>query len=711
MRNVEYKHASMQMNFVQGDDSSFKMMRFEPGDDPSTIQRRTAFEPFVIKTAESTAAPMEGCGSIPSVWDGGPCEVLESNEKGITLKYLKRNGTLEITVRLDFIEGTNVIRQTNTVKNLSESPITLTHFSSGMICGIGMGGKLGRWDENKLRVHYCRSHWCGEAQWRENSPEDVGIYRQSMHNWDMSSYRISSTGTWSTGKYYPLMMVEDLECGSIWYLEHEGAVNWTIELGCLNDCGEGLLMMEANCADDSTGFVHTLAPNESYAATPCVFGCVKGGFEEAVRQLIRYKRVSDLSKWEKGYAPAVFNDYMNCLWALPNREKLIPLIDAAADAGAEVFCMDDGWQLENLGTWSINHEKYGADGLQGIIDYIKGKGMTAGIWLELEACERNRHLYREDCLVHRNGFVVNPERAHVNFQSPEVRNYLMGIIDRFYQMGIRYIKNDHNRSTMLGNDDGGVCNSIGLQKTMDAFLSFVDEVRQKYPDLVIETCASGAMRSDWGTLSHFALQSVSDQEYYDMTSSITAGSLAFLPPEKAGVWAYPYPVSYADRENDDYIFGEALRADRADGEETVYNMVNALCGTLYLSGRIDRADERNAALIREGVEKFKQIREHNSHAYPVYPMGRWRIGDKSASCLGLLSEDGKKMTLAVWRRTCEEDTTVIDLKKYLNASSVVRMTYPKNPMGAAFSFDAEHLTLTVQLPRQNSARFFEIEVN
>ena len=111
------------------------------------------------------------------------------------------------------------------------------------------------------------------------------------------------------------------------------------------------------------------------------------------------------------------------------------------------------------------------------------------------------------------------------------------------------------------------------------------------------------------------------------------------------------------------------------------------------------------------MEKFKQIREHNAHAYPIYPCGIWRIGDKGASCFGLLSEDGKKMTLAVWRRTCETDTAVFDLKKYLNAASVVRMTYPKNPMGAEFSFNGDELTLTVKLPKPNSARFFEIEVN
>lgn len=698
------------MKLVFGDDSSVKMARFEPVGYKSETKRFAAFEPFIIKTADSTAAPMEGCMSIPSVWDGCPCDMVRNDEKGISLKYMKCDGALEVTVDLEFIGNTNVIRQINTVKNISDRPVTLTHFSSAVVCGIGMGGKLDRWDRNKIKVHYCMNHWCGEAQWRESDLESIGIYRQSMHNWDMSSYRLSSIGTWSTGKYYPLLMVEDLECGRIWYIEHEGALNWTIELASLNNCGEGFLMLEANSADEEYGFVHTLAPNESYTASPAVYGCTDGGFEEAVRELTKYKRATSLVKWEKGYAPATFNDYMDCLWALPSRDRLIPLIDAAAEAGAEIFCMDDGWQLDSLGSWTIDHKKYGDGGLDGIVKYIQNKGMVAGIWLELEACEPDRVLYKDSCLIHRNGRIVNPSRAHINFESKEAREYLMGVIDRFYDMGIRYIKNDHNRSTMIGCDDGDVCNAVGLYRINNAFLSFIDEVRAKYPDLIIENCASGAMRSDNGTLRHFALQSVSDQEYYYMTSSITAGTLAFLPAEKAGVWSYPYPVSYADRENNDLIFGEEFRVCRADGEETVYNMVTALMGSLYLSGRIDRADELNASLIKEGVEKFKQIRAHNACSFPIYPCGRYNIGDKGMSCLGLISEAGDKITLAVWRRECGEDTVDIDMSRYLNDGSRVALTYPCDPMGAEYSFNSQTLTLKVKLPRKNSARFFEIEV-
>ena len=173
---MKYKHNNILMDFARGEDSSFKMSRFEPIDYKSVNDNNRAFEPFILKTAKSTSAPMEGCASVPTVWDGSPCEIFEQSEKGITLKYLKNDNTLEVIVHFDFIDGADVVKQTNTVKNISEKPVTLTHFSSGMVCGIGMGGELDRWDENKIRVHYCLNHWCGEAQWREDSTSKTTLY-------------------------------------------------------------------------------------------------------------------------------------------------------------------------------------------------------------------------------------------------------------------------------------------------------------------------------------------------------------------------------------------------------------------------------------------------------------------------------------------------------------------------------------------------------
>ena len=703
-----FNHGNTAMRFSKDKDSSFGMVRFETKDMDTLEKYTTAKAPYCLKTAKDTAGPMDGCGvMLPK--DSGECFFAEQTDGGLVLKY--RDGALETTVNLEYIEGADVIRQTNTVVNTGNADEIITHFSSAVVTGIAMGGLLRLHDSRKIKLHHCFSHWQGEAQWRTLTLAQAGIYHKTAHSWDALSYRISSVGSWNTGRHYPLLFVEDAECGKVWYMELEGAYNWSMEVGNLNGADGGTLYLEANCADENiNGFVLTLKPGESYTAPSCVYGCTDGGFEEGVRELLKYKRKTSRCGWDKPYAPACFNDYMDCLWGQPNREKLIPLIDAAAKAGCEVFCMDAGWSAVGNGTWSVNNEIYGEGGLAGIIKYICAKGMIPGIWLEIESVFKNTNLNKKELLLSRNGETVNPDRANADFTNPKVREYIMEVFDMLYDMGIRFVKNDYNLSVMIGAEKDGQCSTVGLQRTTDAFYSFIDEVKAKYPDLKIENCGSGGMRCDNGTLSHFELQSTSDQEFYYNNSSIVSGALAYLAPEKAGVWSYPYPISFYENRNKVNVWEDKKYiADRADGEETVYNMINALMGTLYLSGRIEHADKNNFALVKEGVRAFKKYRAHNAAAYPVWPDGHFTIDDDTHSSLGLISENGRKMTLAVWRRNSKEDIITVDLSKYTGKNSSVKLAYPSKPMnGADFAFNPSSGILTVKLPKQNSARFFEI---
>lgn len=43
-----------------------------------------------------------------------------------------------------------------------------------------------------------------------------------------------------------------------------------------------------------------------------------------------------------------------------------------------------------------------------------------------------------------------------------------------------------------------------------------------HPNLIIENCASGGMRMDYKTLSHFSVQSTSDATDYKPTAAIAA---------------------------------------------------------------------------------------------------------------------------------------------------------------------------------------------
>ena len=672
---------------------------------------------FSLSLITDGTAPMEGCASLVSHHEGSKCTSFKQNKAGITAKYLCAGDKLEVTVKMSFIPGADAVRQINSVKNVSKEKVTLNHFGSALVNGVACGG-LTKWyrDDARIKVHHFMSHWQGEAQWKTNSLSELGITKQTAHSWDMTSWRVRSIGSWSTGKHFPLVVVEDTETGLVWYMEIEGGFNWTIELGNRNGHadGEGTFFLEANAADEETGFVKTLRPGETFTAAPVLFGCTDGSFEEGVKQLLIARRKTTVAKWD-GEAPACFNTYMDCVWGAGDKNTLPGLIDAAAEAGCEVFCLDAGWYEKGLGAWTLGdkefgEKKFGKGGLKGIFDLIKSKGMKPGAWLEIESLDPNTPMADEGGVLKRFGAPV-ADSHFVDYTDPKQCEYIEGVFDMLYELGARFIKNDYNRSVMLGAEIRGSSVGEGLKKSAEAFYALIDRVKKKYPDLKIENCGSGAMRSDNGTLRHFELQSTSDQELYELNPSIASGYAACIAPEKAGIWAYPYPVSFYEIQKGLDVYADKSRMEAlADGEQTAFNMINALCGVLYLSGRIDKADAFNKQLIKDGTEVYKKYRSHNHSSYPVWPCGRLNLCDKTHSALGFLSADGKKMTLAVWKFEDSSKVIKIDLSKYFGGKEVkVEYIYP-TAIDAKFTYFANTSVLAVEMPKDYTARYFSIIV-
>src|SRR5581483_6932908 len=178
-----------------------------------------------------------------------------------------------------------------------------------------------------------------------------------------------------------------------------------------------------------------------------------------------------------------------------------------------------------------------------------------------------------------------------------------------------------------GGSGGPVSPGAGLLAANRAHLDWLDAALDRHPGLVIENCASGAMRADYALLARLQLQSTSDQEDYLRCPPIAAAAPASIAPEQAAVWAYPQP-------------------DFTD-DEIAFAMASAMLGRIHLSGYLNRMNPRQRALVADAVRVYKSVRPGIAAAVPFWPLGMPGWTDPWIA-LGLRGTEASYLT--VWRR-------------------------------------------------------------
>lgn len=695
---------------------------FDGSVDTSYLERfaRPPFELGVLEHSGVQCRP--GVFGSPSLSHEMSLAQCQDDGRSMTLTYAHEQGDIEVDVSIVRSATAAVFTQTTTVRNVGYRTKTLSHVSSGFWQGVGVGGSRPWFDSGKLVFWYARQVPQGEGQWRAESLDELGLLSTHVHPTG-GAIVISSTGSRSTGRYQPLVMVENTETNVIWYLQIDTSGHWLLELGSSGSGTDprGSLYLDASAADEkSTAWAHRLHPGEQYVSFPAVIGSCCGGFEEAVCELTRYRREARTTS-VPGFdaTPVVFNDYMNCLWADPTPEALDALLGSASRSGAEVFCVDAGWFTpfggalnETIGDWEPQDERFGPGGFDGFIRRVREAGMVPGCWLELEVCGTGSRLAaRPDTwFLTRHGIRVSDGvRYFLNLTNPEVRVFLLSTVSSLADRGIGYIKNDYNGCLGIGADGAEISFAEGLNIQVRALYALLNEIRVRHPGLILETCSSGAMRADGGVVACGHVQSVSDQEIYWKFPSIISGSMALLLPEQAGVWAYPYPLLFEQRASAEALAREKAGDGAGDHEQTIFNMVNGLCGALCLSGRIDWADQGGLAAVSEAVELYKRVRHKTSSFFPAWPTGMLSINhrDRWAS-FALRAPDRSEAFLAVWRLFAGEDHFRVPLRNLVPGATAVRRLFPLFDSTGEFRHDLYDQYLEVMLSRQCAARFFHV---
>lgn len=211
-----------------------------------------------------------------------------------------------------------------------------------------------------------------------------------------------------------------------------------------------------------------------------------------------------------------------------NQEGMDGMMADIASMGGELFVMDDGWfgdkyprksDNSSLGDWVVDKRKL-PNGIDGLLADAKKHGIKFGIWIEPEMANTTSELYEQ----HPDWVVKAPERDVVlgrggtqvvlDLANPEVQDFVFGVVDNLMTSypEIDYIKWDANMSIQ---NHGSQYLSKDNQSHMyiefhRGFEKICQRIRNKYPDLTIQACASGGGRANYGVLPYFDEFWVSD---------------------------------------------------------------------------------------------------------------------------------------------------------------------------------------------------------
>ena len=594
---------------------------------------------------------------------------------------------LRVESHYEFFQDIPVMRRWSRLVNEGHSSVGIEHVSSAMVYNFANFGPSPL--EQKLRVSYANNSWTSEAQWQSAPPSRWGFLENG--HFSLTAIAFNNIGSWSTMSQLPIGMAENRDLGVTWFwqIEQNGSWHWEI-----SETGNRTSYLYLGGPDELFNSAwKNLQPGQSYDSVPVAVGCVKGGFNEAVAAMTAYRRKACLMPHPDNVkCPVIFNDYMNCLNANPTTEKELPVIDAAAAAGCEYYVIDAGWYAElketwwaTVGLWQPSKTRFGTNGLTGLLDYIRAKGMIPGLWLEIEVAGINSPLKDkpDSWFFMRHGHrVIDNGRFLLDFRNPDVRAHADEVVNRLvreYRVG--YLKMDYNVDALLGTETGADSFGQGLLEHQRAYLRWIDAVHQRFPELVIENCGSGGGRMDYGMLSHHQLQSSSDQTDYRKYPSIVAGGLAAVLPEQFAVWSYP-------KAEDD--------ADAAS-----FNLVNAMLARIHQSGGIANLKDESRKQVHAGLRIYKEhIRQHIPHMTPFYPLGMppSMADTKSPVAVGL--QDSERAFVAVWRLAGDKKITLPN-----TFGGRVTLLYPTD-LGIKVEYSSK--TLEIRFPRPYMAAILEV---
>ena len=300
-------------------------------------------------------------------------------------------------------------------------------------------------------------------------------------------------------------------------------------------------------------FEWTLQQGESFETPEAVYVYSEdglNGMSQAFHTLFNRHLVR--GKYRMKERPILINNWEATYFDF-DEEKIVRIAETAAQAGIELFVLDDGWfgnrsdDHRGLGDWYVNLQKL-PHGISGLSQRIHSLGMQFGLWIEPEMVNRDSDLYR----THPEWVMVDPDYAPchgrnqyvLDFSRKEVVDYIFRCLDQVLDgADVNYIKWDMNRtmSEVYSRSHSSLQQGRVMHEYILGVYDLYERLIQKYPDILFESCASGGGRFDAGMLYYAPQAWTSDNSDAVERLKIQYGTSYVYPPSCMGAHVSAVP--------------------------------------------------------------------------------------------------------------------------------------------------------------------------
>jgi alpha-galactosidase len=299
-------------------------------------------------------------------------------------------------------------------------------------------------------------------------------------------------------------------------------------------------------------------------------------------------------------------------------ENQLELARVAADIGAELFVVDDGWfvgrhdDTGGLGDWDPDPEKF-PGGFGAFVDKVRSLGLDFGLWIEPECVSPKSKLYAEhpDWVYRVDGRPATLIRNQLllDLGREDVFAFLRDTLSRLLtDYPISYLKWDMNRPATERWRPGEPGADLDGEHVRN-YHRLLDHLRAHFPGVTVEACAGGGARTDLATVARSDVLWPSDNTGPLDRLSIQEGFLLAHAPHLLSSWVTDAPG----------VFDPRPRSLK-------FRFVVAMTGVLGIGADLSTWSVERRLEAAEYVALYKEIRE-------VIQRGEVdRLGGPDATC-------------------------------------------------------------------------------